>query len=87
MCNSHSMVMTYIVGNDVPGGVASNLHPHCVGLTRGVLVEEVAHDAALSNVIAIDAGHPCVDVVVHHIQLQAALCDGDTVVDSDKVTL
>ena len=58
-----------------------------MGLTGRVLVEQVAHDAALGNVVSIDASHPCVDVVVDHIQLQAALCDCHTVVHGDKVTL
>ena len=58
-----------------------------MGLTGRVLVEQVAHDAALGDVVPIDASHSCIDVVVHHIQLQAALCDCHTVVDGDKITL
>ena len=58
-----------------------------MGLTGGVLVEQVAHDAALGDVVSIDASHPCIDVVVHHIQLQAALCNCHAVVDSHKVAL
>ncbi len=58
-----------------------------MGLTRRVLVEQVPHDAALGDVVSIDARHPGIDVVVHHIQLQAALCDCHAVVDGNKVTL
>ena len=58
-----------------------------MGLTGRVLVEQVPHDAALGNVVSIDASHPCIDVVVHHVQLQAALCHCHAVVDGNKVTL
>ena len=63
------------------------LHAHGVALARGVLVKQVGHDAALIDVVAIDACHPGIDVVVHHIQLQAALRDSDAAVDGNKVTL
>ncbi len=58
-----------------------------MGLTGRVFVEQVAHDAALSNVVSIVASHPYIYVVVHHIQLQAALCHCHAVVDGNKVTL
>ena len=79
--------MAYIVGDDIPCRVAVDLDTNRVALTAWLLVEQVCHDAALIDVCAIDACHSCVDVVVHYIQLQAALCDRDAAVHSNKVTL
>ena len=45
------------------------LHPNRVALAGCVLVEQVGHDAALIDVIAIDACNPGIDMVVHYIQL------------------
>ena len=77
----------YIIANDVPGRVAIDLNPNSWGLSRRLFVEKIPHDAALINVCAVDASCLCIDVVVDDIQLQAALCDGDAVVDRHKVTL
>ena len=67
--SSHTPLHAYIVGNDIPGGVAVDLHPHSGTLAGWVLVEKVSHDAALVDLCAIDAGGSCIDVVVDHIQL------------------
>jgi len=58
-----------------------------VSFTRWVLVEKIAHDTALIDFPSIDASHPGIDVVVDHIQLEAAFSDCDAVVDRDKITL
>lgn len=83
----HATASPYIVCYDVPSRVAIDLNTNRVALTGCVFVEQVGHDAALVDVLAVDARHPRIDMVVDHIQLKAALCDGDAAVHSNKVTL
>lgn len=73
-CRCHRQVKTvgwctYIVGNDIPGRVPSELHAHAACLAADILVEEVANDAALVDVPPVYAGLPCIDVVVDHVEL------------------
>ena len=63
------------------------LNPDSGALGCRFLVEQVSHDAALVDVMAVDTGRPGVHVVVDDIQLQAALGDCDPVVDGYKITL